>query len=67
VVSRAARAGLNLRGLGWFRQPGGQNGGDGRPPGSQDGQPPGAIVVGYGTPPEHAFAGALDTLCDVLP
>jgi GntR family transcriptional regulator/MocR family aminotransferase len=37
VVSRAARAGLNLRGLGWFRQPGGQ---DGQPPGSQDGQPP---------------------------
>ena len=26
-----------------------------------------ALVVGYGTPPEHAFAGALDTLCDVLP
>ena len=22
--------------------------------------------VGYGTPPEHAFAGALDMLCGVL-
>jgi len=70
VVSRAARAGLNLRGLGWFRQPGGQDGGDGpdgQPPGGQDDQAPAALVVGYGTPPEHAFAGALDTLCDVLP
>ena len=59
LVSRAARAGLTLRGLGWFRQPGGQA--------DQDGPSPGALVVGYGTPPEHAFAGALDTLCDVLP
>jgi GntR family transcriptional regulator/MocR family aminotransferase len=70
VVSRAARAGLNLRGLGWFRQPGGQDGGDGpdgQPPGGQDDQAPAALVVGYGTPPDHAFAGALDTLCDVLP
>ena len=25
-----------------------------------------AIVVGYGTPPEHAFAGALDALCALL-
>ena len=82
VVSRAARAGLNIRGLGWFRQPGGQDSQDSRnsrdsrdsqagqhgqaPEGPGD-QPPGALVVGYGTPPEHAFAGALDTLCDVLP
>ena len=64
LVSRAAKAGLNLRGLGWFRQPGGQ---DSQPPGNQDDQPPAALVVGYGTPPEHAFAGAVDTLCDVLP
>jgi GntR family transcriptional regulator/MocR family aminotransferase len=59
VVSRAARAGLTIRGLGWFRQPGGDGGGGG--------PAPGALVVGYGTPAEHAFAGALDTLCDVLP
>ncbi|QEV19759.1 PLP-dependent aminotransferase family protein [Streptomyces alboniger] len=26
-----------------------------------------ALVVGYGTPPEHAWAGALDALCRVLP
>jgi GntR family transcriptional regulator/MocR family aminotransferase len=68
LVSRAARAGLTLRGLGWFRQPGGQDSGQhGQPLDSPDGGPPGALVVGYGTPPEHAFAGALDTLCDVLP
>jgi len=76
VVSRAARAGLNIRGLGWFRQPSGQDSQDSRddqagqhgqaPEGPGD-QPPGALVVGYGTPPEHAFAGALDTLCDALP
>jgi GntR family transcriptional regulator/MocR family aminotransferase len=27
---------------------------------------PAALVVGYGTPPDHAFAGALDALCAVL-
>ncbi|MEV0112258.1 PLP-dependent aminotransferase family protein [Streptomyces sp. NPDC050844] len=26
-----------------------------------------ALVVGYGTPPDHAWAGALDALCRVLP
>jgi GntR family transcriptional regulator/MocR family aminotransferase len=65
LVSRAARAGLTLRGLGWFRQPGGQDGRAGQD--GQDGQPSGALVIGYGTPPEHLFAGALETLCDVLP
>ncbi|MET8677790.1 PLP-dependent aminotransferase family protein [Streptomyces sp. NPDC004647] len=25
------------------------------------------LVVGYGTPPDHAFAGAIDALCRVLP
>jgi GntR family transcriptional regulator/MocR family aminotransferase len=71
VVSRAARAGLTIRGLGWFRQPGGQAdpagpaGGRASPAGPAG--PPGALVVGYGTPPDHAFAGAVDTLCDVLP
>jgi GntR family transcriptional regulator/MocR family aminotransferase len=27
---------------------------------------PAALVIGYGTPPDHAFAGAIDALCDVL-
>ncbi|MFP3988392.1 PLP-dependent aminotransferase family protein [Streptomyces sp. E11-3] len=26
-----------------------------------------AVVVGYGTPPDHAWAGALDALCRVMP
>ncbi|WP_408055786.1 MocR-like pyridoxine biosynthesis transcription factor PdxR [Streptomyces lycii] len=35
--------------------------GGGRPPG-RDG-----LVVGYGAPPDHAYAGALDALCRILP
>ncbi|AUG79003.1 GntR family transcriptional regulator [Kitasatospora sp. MMS16-BH015] len=27
---------------------------------------PPALVIGYGTPPEHAFAGAVDALCRLL-
>ena len=26
-----------------------------------------ALVVGYGTPPDHAWSGALDALCAALP
>jgi len=26
-----------------------------------------ALVVGYGTPPDHAWSGALDALCRALP
>jgi GntR family transcriptional regulator/MocR family aminotransferase len=53
ICSRAGRAGLAVQGLAEFR----------RTP-----QPtaPAALVVGYGTPPDHAFAGSLDALCDVL-
>ncbi|QOV36095.1 PLP-dependent aminotransferase family protein [Streptomyces ferrugineus] len=29
-------------------------------------EPLDALVVGYGTPPEHAWSGALDALCSVL-
>ena len=25
-----------------------------------------AVIVGYGTPPDHAYPGALDLLCQVL-
>jgi GntR family transcriptional regulator/MocR family aminotransferase len=25
-----------------------------------------ALVVGYGTPPDHSYSGALDLLCQVL-
>jgi GntR family transcriptional regulator / MocR family aminotransferase len=55
IVSRAARAGLTVQGLSDYRYDPGSGHGHGA-----------ALVVGYGTPPDHAFAGALDTLCDVL-
>ena len=58
ILSRAARAGLTIQGLSEYRY---DEPGTGAEPGA-----PAALVVGYGTPPEHAFAGALDALCDVL-
>lgn len=30
-------------------------------------EPLDALVVGYGTPPDHAWSGALDALCAALP
>ena len=77
IVSRAARAGLTIKGLGEFRyhhDPGDWPGhGAGCSPASSDDprhgpatELPAALVIGYGTPPDHAFAGAIDTLCDVL-
>jgi GntR family transcriptional regulator / MocR family aminotransferase len=51
IITRAHQRGLALGGLHTF----------GAPPGS-----PPALVIGYGTPPEHAFAGAVDLLCEVL-
>jgi GntR family transcriptional regulator/MocR family aminotransferase len=72
IVSRAARAGLTIQGLGEYRyhshRPGsGAGSRPGQDSGANRGQdPPAALVVGYGTPPDHAFTGALDTLCDVL-
>lgn len=51
LVARASRAGLALAGLEAYNGP-------------ADG--PGALVVGFGSPPEHAFAGALDALCALL-
>lgn len=58
ILSRAARAGLTIQGLSEYRY---EEPGTGAEAGA-----PAALVVGYGTPPEHAFAGALDALCDVL-
>ena len=58
ILSRAARAGLTIQGLSEYRY---DEPGTSAEPGA-----PAALVVGYGTPPEHAFAGALDALCDVL-
>ena len=52
VVARAAGHGLALGALGPFSATG--------RPGRE------ALVVGYGTPPEHAFTGAVARLCAVL-
>lgn len=55
VVQAAAFQGLAVHGLSHHRHP------DALVP-HQD-----ALVVGYGTPPDHAWSGALDALCRALP
>ncbi|WP_425830386.1 PLP-dependent aminotransferase family protein [Streptomyces fractus] len=57
VVQAAAWQRLGIAGLAEFRHE------DAPPPE----HPMDALVVGYGTPPDHAWPGALDTLCRVLP
>ncbi|MGW7363062.1 MocR-like pyridoxine biosynthesis transcription factor PdxR [Streptomyces sp. NPDC054841] len=54
VVQAAAWQGLALEGLSRYRHPS-------TPPGRD------ALVVGYGTPSDSAWSGALDALCRVLP
>ncbi|WP_328562297.1 PLP-dependent aminotransferase family protein [Streptomyces coelicoflavus] len=55
VVRAAAWHGLGLYGLSVFRHP------------DATAHPVDAVVVGYGTPPDHAWAGALEALCRTLP
>jgi GntR family transcriptional regulator/MocR family aminotransferase len=55
AVHGAGWLGLAIQGLGEFRHPGA----------AFEDHPEG-LVVGYGTPPEHAFTGALDSLCQAL-
>ncbi|MEU4652911.1 PLP-dependent aminotransferase family protein [Streptomyces sp. NPDC023723] len=55
VVQAATWQNLALYGLSLFRHP------------EATAPPLDAVVVGYGTPPDHAWAGALDALCRVLP
>ncbi|MGW7382100.1 MocR-like pyridoxine biosynthesis transcription factor PdxR [Streptomyces sp. NPDC054794] len=55
VVQAAVWQGLALHGLSAFRHEHATT------------EPLDAVVVGYGTPPEHAWAGALRALCRVLP
>ncbi|MET9799423.1 PLP-dependent aminotransferase family protein [Streptomyces sp. NPDC006368] len=54
VIQAAAWQGLAVQGLDRFRHPDVGRGRDG-------------LVVGYGTPTDSAWAGALDALCRVLP
>ncbi|MER6674370.1 PLP-dependent aminotransferase family protein [Streptomyces sp. NPDC000983] len=58
TVERARRLGVALDGLAAFRHP--------QHPESAAPAPDG-LVVGYATPPEHAYAAALDALCGVFP
>ncbi|WP_461029989.1 aminotransferase-like domain-containing protein, partial [Streptomyces sparsus] len=55
TLDAAARTGLGLAGLGSYRHP------DATAP-ETDG-----LVIGYATPPEHAYGSALAALCRVLP
>ncbi|MFD8452546.1 MocR-like pyridoxine biosynthesis transcription factor PdxR [Streptomyces coelicoflavus] len=55
TVRAAAWHGLAVHGLSMFRHP------------EASVPPRDALVVGYGTPPDHAWAGALDALCRALP
>ncbi|MEU3030572.1 PLP-dependent aminotransferase family protein [Streptomyces incarnatus] len=55
VVQAAAWQGLALHGLSYHRHP------------EAVAEPLDALVVGYGTPPDSAWAGALEALCRVLP
>ncbi|GGU83299.1 GntR family transcriptional regulator [Streptomyces filipinensis] len=55
VVQAAAWQGLALHGLSLHRHP------------QALAEPLDALVVGYATPPDSAWAGALDALCRVLP
>jgi len=67
VVEAAARQGLAVSGMARFRY------GAGAPGGSRSGlahralPEKDALVVGYGTPSDSAWSGALDTLCRILP
>jgi GntR family transcriptional regulator / MocR family aminotransferase len=53
LVARAARHGLAVEGLGSYAMPGHDGGGP-------------ALVVGYATPPGHAYSTAVARLCAVL-
>jgi GntR family transcriptional regulator/MocR family aminotransferase len=53
MVARAARQGLGLAALDHYRF-------------TPDPSARQALIVGYGTPPDHAYSGALDLLCQIL-
>ncbi|MEU1074741.1 MULTISPECIES: PLP-dependent aminotransferase family protein [unclassified Streptomyces] len=55
AVRAASRQGLALEGLAAYRHP------------HSDMPPRDGLVIGYGTPPDHAFEAALEALCLALP
>ncbi|MCW7946170.1 hypothetical protein AAW14_30310 [Streptomyces hygroscopicus] len=55
VVQAAAWQGLAVHGLSRYRHPDAVT------------EPLDALVVGYGTPPDHAWSGALEALIRALP
>ncbi|MEW2066014.1 PLP-dependent aminotransferase family protein [Streptomyces sp. NPDC007346] len=55
ALRAARRQGLALEGLHAYRHP------------DSAVEPRDGLVIGYGTPPDHAFAAALDALCLALP
>ncbi|MEZ0064432.1 GntR family transcriptional regulator/MocR family aminotransferase [Streptacidiphilus sp. MAP12-20] len=55
TVKAASWLGLALDGLAGYRHP------------DADTPPLDGLVVGYATPPDHAYAAALDALCQILP
>ncbi|GGW84131.1 GntR family transcriptional regulator [Streptomyces malachitofuscus] len=55
VVQAATWQGLAVLGLSRFRHP------------DADATPGDGLVVGYGTPPDHAWTGTLEALCRALP
>jgi GntR family transcriptional regulator / MocR family aminotransferase len=68
VVARAAARGLEVEGLARYRAAGGAANraanratGAGREQASRQ-----ALVIGYGSPPEHSFSGAVARLCAAL-
>ncbi|MFJ2805786.1 PLP-dependent aminotransferase family protein [Kitasatospora sp. NPDC087271] len=56
LLARAEAAGLALEGLSWHLAD--------RSAAAPDAAP--ALVIGYASPPEHAFPAALDALCELL-
>jgi GntR family transcriptional regulator/MocR family aminotransferase len=62
AVARAADRGLRLDGLSRYRY---EPRDDEHAGTSVEPRHRPALVVGYGTPPDHAFAGALDALCGI--
>ncbi|MFI8460916.1 PLP-dependent aminotransferase family protein [Kitasatospora sp. NPDC085464] len=54
LLSRAQAAGISLNGLAWHRAT----------PDPTDAPP--SLVIGYATPPEHAFPAAVQALCELL-